>query len=422
MTDRPPPPDRVVATPAMPLPWRYSGHAWRLGRRVTRRRLDLFLRARSAAALPGARARFLAMGLPPDVVDGALRLVRSVAGWPDAWTWAAQRLLGEARQQASAGHVWEAADARRCAALAYHAAELLAYDDPKKARALRASATTLYAQAVPTLLPDARRVDVRWRATRLPAYLLCPENLATPPPLAVLLNGATTTKEELLAWRGRFLAHGLAVLTLDWPGTGEAAGVDRATADCEDLTDGVLDVAAEHRLDARRVALVGFSLGGALAVRAAALDRRIAACVAVTPPYDARPWLGAATPLLFDQLAAFAGGPDRAAELAAQFALPDVMVRMRCPLLVLGAGRDLVVPPGDAVRLAAAAGDLGTLVWFPDAAHGLYDRVDTWTDDAARWLSTVLGPYRPFPSTQVDAAPRTEPALAVRRSDGTGLG
>ncbi len=269
------------------------------------------------------------------------------------------------------------------------------------------------------LTPGARRVDVPWRNTTLPGYLLQSHG-DHPAPLAVLLNGATTAKEETVLWSGRFLRQGLAVLALDWPGTGEAMRTP-LIADCDDLTDGLTAlVDREPALDPRGIALVGFSLGGAVAVRSAAYDRRIAACVAVTPPYDPRLWLHAANALLFEQLAALAGGPEAMERLAADFALPEVVRRLRCPLLVLGAGRDLVVPPGEALRLCAAAGSLGTLVWYPDGGHGLYGEVAGWTEDVARWLATLLGPSQA--STQVDrrneGIPRSSPSHveSLRRS------
>lgn len=383
--------------------WRHTGDAWRLARRVTRRRLDLYLRARSAASLPGARDRFVAMGIPEDAVHQALRLVRSVATWPDAWTWNAQRFLGEARHYTNANDLVTAAEARRRAALSYHAAQLLVFDDDKKSRALRSSAVTLFSQSVALVYSGAVRVDLAWRTTRLPAYLVRPATLAASAPLVVFLNGSSTTKEELLAWSARFLQHGLAVLVLDWPGTGEASHLSGAGTDVDDMTEGIMVVAREFGLDERRIGLVGFSLGGAVAVRTAAMDRRIAACVAVTPPFDPSPWLPRINRMLFDHLVAAAGGADDFSTLAARFSVAGVVARLRCPLLVLGAGRDLVVPPGEAIRLCRAAGDLGTLLWFADGAHGLYDRVESWTDDVAQWLVAIFGDYQPRAvSTPVD--------------------
>ena len=383
----------ATAAPAAPVPtrWRYEALAWRFAPALAPHRIDRVLRARSAVVLPGAaRHRFRALGFSDDSIADTLRLIRKLDDWSEAWTARAQRFLGEARAEDAAGRTIEAATARRLAALSYHVAQIMPPADARAARTLRASAASLFASTVPILMPDVRRVEVRWRAERLPAYLFVPNDASPPLPLVVFLNGATTSKEELLLWSAKLAARGMAVLALDWPGTGEVAALP-ASADCDDITDGIMSlVAAESKLDAARVALVGVSLGGALAVRAAALDRRIAACVAVTPPYDAAPWLWHAQPLLIEHLIALAGSEEALERLAAEFALPDVVRRLRCPLLVLGAGRDLIVPPSEALRLSAAVGDLATLLWYPTGGHALYEASPAWTDDVARWLAAVL--------------------------------
>ena len=107
----------AAAVSGAPRVWHGTPYAWRFGRYLTRRRLDLLLRARSAQVLPTAgRARFLAMRLPAEAVAATLGEVRSVADWPEAWTRTAQRFLGEARREGPAGNRTEAALARRRAA------------------------------------------------------------------------------------------------------------------------------------------------------------------------------------------------------------------------------------------------------------------------------------------------------------------
>jgi alpha-beta hydrolase superfamily lysophospholipase len=59
-------------------------------------------------------------------------------------------------------------------------------------------------------------------------------------------------------------------------------------------------------------------------------------------------------------------------------------------VLVFGAGRDLIVPPEEAIRFCVAAAERGTLLWYPDGGHGLYDELSDWTTEAARWLNAVL--------------------------------
>ena len=373
--------------------------AWRLGRHAGPREVDLLLRVAPARLLGGARPRLEAMGLPLQAIDATLARVHALSAWPTAWTWAAQRSLADARQARTLEIPVVEATATRQAALAYGVAAWLPSGGTKELRTLRATAAGLFARSLPLLDPATERVEVVWRTTTLPGYLVRPPGLVGPMPIVLVLNGLTTTKEELLFWVEPLLWQGLAVLTLDWPGTGEAAARAAVTADCDDLASGVFDlVAADPTLDPRRVAVLGISLGGALAVRIAAADRRFAAVVAVTPPFDARPWLSLAGPLLQAHLAAHAGGADRLPALATGFALPSWAGRVRAPLLVLGAGRDLVVPPAESVRLASAVGAPATLFWYAGGGHSLFNRIPLWTADAARWLADRLRP----PSTRVD--------------------
>jgi hypothetical protein len=74
-------------------------------------------------------------------------------------------------------------------------------------------------------------------------------------------------------------------------------------------------------------------------------------------------------------------------------------------VLVLGAGRDLVVPPEESLHFAAAVGDLATLVWYPTGSHGLYEFIADWTRTTAIWLRSMLAPewgLAPFDSTRVE--------------------
>lgn len=143
-------------------------------------------------------------------------------------------------------------------------------------------------------------------------------------------------------------------------------------------------------IDLAQVSVVGVSMGGNLAVRCAAYDRRIMSVVAVTPPYDPPRWLGHASPLLLRQVGV---GFDRPGsdpwETAEQYGLYDAAARLKAPLLVFGAGRDLVVPPSEAQLLAARAGGIASLVWYPSGGHCLYDAIPAWTAEAATWISSV---------------------------------
>lgn len=396
--------------PRTPLIPRRTALAWRLAALADQRRVNAYLRLFGAAGLPlVSGGRLAAMDLPPEVTLAALRKVRAIEDWDLAWTWAAHLLLGESRTHQRMGRRAEAALAQRRAALAYHIAGILVFDDVRKTRTLRDACSTLYGQATQVLQPTVRRVDIWWRSAKLPAYLALPDDPTGPAPLVVLLNGSSTSKEETFLWSAPLRARGFAVLALDWPGSGESALTVEPTAACDDLTHGLFALAElEPGVDASRVALLGFSLGGAVAALAAAHDRRVRALVAVTPPYDPRPWFEHTTPLLRRHLVAIAGGLPEARRLCSEFALPGVIERTTVPVLVLGAGRDLIVPPEEALRYCAAAGARGTLLWYPTGSHGLYDELDDWIPEVAAWLTERLAP--PPRSTRVDT--QAQPALS----------
>jgi pimeloyl-ACP methyl ester carboxylesterase len=210
------------------------------------------------------------------------------------------------------------------------------------------------------------------------------------------------------------LDQGIAVMPLDWPGTGESASFTSPMADCDDITDGIITTVAGHPdLDPEMVAIGGVSLGGPVAIRCAAYDRRLLGAMAATPPYDPLDWWWFVNPLVRAQLMSLAVGNDSAEDVVAEFGLTDLVPRLRSPVLVFGAGRDMVVPPEESVALAAAAGDLATLVWYPEGGHGLYGEVEDWIGLTGEWLNDLVG-REPLATPAVVAAEPEPESRAVR--------
>ncbi len=401
----------------MPEPrrWRLAPDAWRLAGRVTPGRLERYLRFRSAKGLPRSmKDRFRAMRIPEQTITEVLSGIHGLGQWMDGWNLAAQRFLTEARGEERSGHWQEAAVARINAAMCFHIAHLVTDTDPRTLRTLRASSVTTFAQAVPRLMPEVRKISLRWRTRTLPAYVAVPQTGRRPFPMLVLLNGATTCKEELLLWATPLLDIGIAIMTVDWPGTGESASFTSPIADSDDMTDGIFDVVEDHPdLDAEMVAMAGFSLGGPVAIRCAAYDRRLLGAIAVTPPYDPLDWWSHVSPLVRLQLMTLAVENDTAEDVVAEFGLTDLVPRLRSPLLIFGAGRDMVVPAEESVALAAAAGDLATLVWYPEGGHGLYSELEDWISLSGEWLNELVGRDLPADDAPADLPPEPE-STAVR--------
>ncbi|CAN9221850.1 unnamed protein product [Alternaria alternata] len=136
------------------------------------------------------------------------------------------------------------------------------------------------------------------KGIHLPAYLYVPTQFGKDNgvPLVINLSGGDSTQEEMFvvsAYAG--LPRGYAVLTFGSPGQGILLKRERLPMEpaYEKVTSTVLDFLehnnssdqANYGLDLNRVAVVGQSLGGYFALRAAA-DQRVKACIAVDLPCD----------------------------------------------------------------------------------------------------------------------------------------
>lgn len=374
------------------------------------RALDALLRKRSALALPPPLlARISALGLPTESVQQALAAIRSLEEWMVAWTRLGQQWIAIARREDIAGRWRHGALARRHAAMCYHAAHFITVADPKTALMLRSTAAGFFSQALPYLYEATERVTIGWKEHNLPAYLRRPPHAERPVPLLIVLNGATTTKEEAMIWSDPIIAAGWAMLCIDWPGTGEASALAPLSGRQESvIVAAIREASRDARLDPARIAVLGFSLGATPAMRAAARDPRIGAVVLVTPPFDPSAWPALLDPLMARQLLMLADdGRDPRAVLES-FSLKSSLAHWDRPSLVFGAGADQIAPPDEADRAAYAMGDWATLVRYPYACHGLFDVIEDWPYVVAQWLSVLDAPAPAAAepeSTQVDKAP-----------------
>lgn len=405
MTENNPDPDAIESSSwaAPPRPERSSPFSRLFGGRTGGPR---WMRSQPRIVPDDFRHRLDAMLIPQATTDRALGEVQRINDWVGAWSRAAQRFLAESRQHEAHGDWMRSAAARRNASMCYHVANLLSDDDPRTIRTLRASSVQTFSQSIHRLIFETRRITLPWRTRELQAYLCKPEDAERPMPLVCVLNGATTTKEELLLWTARLREAGYAVLTLDWPGTGEAAGNLKLSSQCDDITDGIYALAADDRdLDEQSIALLGVSIGSSVALRAAALDRRIGAVIAVSPPFEPRFWAADVPPTAARHLVALAGQAASLPYALQDFGVSDLLHRIKCPVLVVGAAHDQLIPSSESMHVAASLGDLATLVWYEQSGHCAYDQIDDWMEVAAQWLFGAFGFEEPEPEPVAPPAP-----------------
>lgn len=179
-------------------------------------------------------------------------------------------------------------------------------------------------------------------------------------PAALLLHGFTGTKVEphrMFVKISRTLAeHGIASLRFDFRGSGDSAG------DFEDMTirsevgdslEAIRFLARHKRINSRRLALIGMSMGGAIAAHVVAREKhRIKSLVLLAPVAEGEGILDElSTPEAVSSLAE-TGITDHDGNLIGvafirQFAemrpLREV-VKSNCPVLIVHGSKDQTVP------------------------------------------------------------------------------
>jgi alpha-beta hydrolase superfamily lysophospholipase len=204
----------------------------------------------------------------------------------------------------------------------------------------------------------------------------------------VYLHGSADNRTSGLAMAERYAPRGFDVLLYDSRAHGESGG-DACTYGYYEKDD--LRRAIDG-LRASPVAVLGVSLGGAVALQAAATDRRIAAVVAVSTFSDLRtiateraPWF--ATP---NEIAEAFG----LAEASAHFAVDDVSpvaaaMGIRAPTLLVHGDSDRETRPSHSERIFAALRCPKRLILVPGAGHDDALRPDVWPVIDA-WLDRAV--------------------------------
>ena len=235
-----------------------------------------------------------------DEVDRACRPVREAAAAGSdlgtgalmaAWTAVVDDLEAQAADDEKAGHARTAGQKYLRAANYLTQAERLQSASAPGRRAVYQRCLDLMRKALELLDPATTRVEVPFEGSMLPAYLTDASTPARPAPCIVMWNGLDSTKEHmyLSGFGAELAARGVSTLMVDCPGSGEALRFLGLTArvETEDWAAACVDY-LQARADVAddRIGIVGWSLGGYYAPRAAAFEKRLALCVAWGANHD----------------------------------------------------------------------------------------------------------------------------------------
>jgi dipeptidyl aminopeptidase/acylaminoacyl peptidase len=351
-------------------------------------------RVQSAIAHWGPR--FVSNGVPladfQEVTAGLDRWEDWCRGWSERA--GLHERLG--RAALAAGEELTAAEHLTRAASCYHFAKFVfvaGYDEMKGAHAKAVECRNL---ALPLLDPPGERIAIPYEGGHLYGNLRKPAGGARPP-VVVMCMGLDSAKEEMDSNESVFLARGMATLAFDGPGQGEGEYDFAIRGDYEAPVSAVVDFVETRRdLDAARIGLWGVSLGGHYAPRAAAFEKRIRACIALSGPFD---WLriyDALPPLTRDtfKVRSKSRTDAEARSRAATLTLADAASNITCPLFVVAGKQDRLVPWEDAERLAAAARGPVVRCFIDDGNHVANNRVYRYRSQSADWMAECLGEPR----------------------------
>ncbi len=238
------------------------------------------------------------------------------SAWHREWTATADRLAAAARESEDAGHVVSAREAYLRAATYYRTGYQPLYGAPVDPRLVdgfgRESAAL--GSLVRLSGSDAELVEIPFEGGSLPGLLargLGPDGARG---TIVHTNGYDSDLTEMFtAHVPAAIARGYDILLFDGPGQGRNLIRDGIPLrpDWETVVSPVLDWLLERQgVDPDRVVLAGWSLGGFLAPRAAALEQRLAALIADPGQWDLRDGIVARLPLTDEQKASFPDGVD----------------------------------------------------------------------------------------------------------------
>ena len=217
-----------------------------------------------------------------------------------------------------------------------------------------------------------------------------------PWPAVIVLHGAGSRKENHADYARAAVAHGLAALTFDNRGHGETDGALGDT-----VTDDLRAIAAwlsqRPEIDADRIGVRGSSMGGLLAIHAAAASDHVAAAVAICPAAE---WM-----LAEDVQRVLDGRPPPAGSALSEMRIDapalaewldandveDAAERMGSkPLLLIHARGDEVVPYTQSEKLHERAAEPKRLLLLEGGHHRSAQHDSELQGESLRWLARAM--------------------------------
>ncbi|HEY6858464.1 MAG TPA: alpha/beta fold hydrolase [Pseudolabrys sp.] len=331
--------------------------------------------------------------------------------WHEEWRAMGAQLESRANAALAKDHKTTAGDYYLRAGIYHYNAERFITPGPEK-RAQGEKAYHCWHTGIRLREPSIEFVEVPYEGITLPALFMKASTDGRPAPTVVVVNGMDNAKEMSIFFVGReFARRGINTLALDGPGMGETRRIRDMPSryDYEVPGTAAFDhLAKRSDVDAKRIAIFGYSFGGYYSSRIAAFEKRYAACIALSAlHWDLAEWQekirqkNANSPATVAQSNfqfRWVVGAETAEEgiaIAKKFTLKDVAKNITCPFLVTHGANDRVVPVENAQKLFDAVGSKNkTIKIFTTeeggAEHAHVDNRQIGIDFAADWIEDNL--------------------------------
>ena len=249
--------------------------------------------------------------------------------------------------------------------------------------------------------PPFERVKVMVDGNELDGFFRKPGGPAgTRFPAVINYLGADSMAEATVLGRGSYAARGLAVLVVDLPGQGAAKrfkhlwmqpDTERYISDLVDYLETRPDV------DPNRIGMIGQSMAGYSAPRAAANEQRIKAVSVSAGSHDLQRDLFEYFPPIQERMRWIIGAKDLAdaRRKIRDYTVADVARKIECPMLIGYGPTDRIMDPEGAYRLYQAAVNSDRQMWagggHPHHTAKSGGPIDRRLPTEADWMARTLG-------------------------------
>ena len=206
--------------------------------------------------------------------------------WYEEWRKLGERIEKIGDECLAKGHKVSARDAYLRASEYYRSADFYLHDNPKNPAILQLwnKMDSCFERARKLSIPSFEAIQIPYEGTKLPGYFCPAGKKGKQTPTIIIHQGFDGTIQELYLGYGKdAVRRGYNCLMFEGPGQGSVIRKQGLPFrhDWEKVVTPVVDYALKRKdVDPKRIALIGLSMGGYLAPRAAAYEHRLAALVA----------------------------------------------------------------------------------------------------------------------------------------------